>query len=107
MKGLIKKLFSVLLVISSCVGYANNKIVVTGKPVILLPEANYYVFPKTYSPVRSYHLVNISGDNRVCFITPQPDLASLDTLKIYIVLNDKKFLWFCYRYSPQFFTMDY
>ncbi len=83
------------------------KILLTGKPVILIPHANYYSFPSTYSPFNNYHFVNISGDNRVCFIAVQPHLKSLDMLRINIVRNEKKFLWYCYSYNPNFFTVDY
>ena len=71
------KLFFFLLVSLSFNGFA-NKILLTGKPVILIPEANYYRFPSTYSPFTNYHFVNISGDNRVCFLAEQPKLRSLE-----------------------------
>ncbi|MBA2657252.1 MAG: hypothetical protein H0U70_09790 [Tatlockia sp.] len=84
-----------------------EKILLTGRPVILIPELNYYRFPNTYSPFTNYHFVNISGDNRVCFIKDQPQLDSLDLLRIFIIRDNKKFLWYCYRYNSNFFTIDY
>ncbi len=84
-----------------------DKILLTGKPVILIPEANYYRFPSTYSPFNNYHFVDISGDNRVCFLSAQPRLRALDLLRINIVRDGKKFLWYCYSYNPNFFTINY
>jgi hypothetical protein len=90
----------------SALGFA-DKIVLTGKPVALIPNADYYTFPATYTPMHSYHYVSIASDNRVCFINKQPELSSLDLLRIWIVAKDKKFFWFCYRYSPQYFTINF
>ncbi|MBA2650880.1 MAG: hypothetical protein H0U73_01220 [Tatlockia sp.] len=84
-----------------------DKILLNGKPVILIPESNYYRFPNSYSPFFNYHFVNVSGDNRVCFISDQPNLDSLDLLRLFIVRDNKKFLWYCYRYNSNFFTIDY
>lgn len=91
----------------SSISFADNKILLTGKPIILIPKSNYYVFPKTYNPSTNYNFINISGDNRVCFLAPQTNLKPLDLLKIYIVLSGKKFLWFCYRYNPAFFSIAF
>jgi hypothetical protein len=106
MKATIIKLFFFLFSIVSFSGFA-DKILLTGKPVILLPQDDYYRFPITYTPFTNYHFVNISGDNRVCFLSQQKRLESLDLLRIYIVQNDKKLLWFCYRYNPAYFTIDF
>lgn len=100
-------MFALLFFIICSVSFADNKILLTGKPIILVPEADYYLFPKTYNPSTNYNFINISGDNRICFLAPQAKLKVLDLLKIYIVLTGKKFLWFCYRYNPAFFSIDF
>ncbi|MBA3535005.1 MAG: hypothetical protein H0T84_00075 [Tatlockia sp.] len=106
MKGVIIKFFYFFLITLSFNSFA-DKILLTGRPVVLIPSANYYRFPSTYSPFTNYHFVNISGDNRVCFLAEQPKLRSLDMLRINIVRDDRKFLWYCYIYNPNFFTIDY
>lgn len=107
MQAIITVLFSFFILFSSSFNVFANKILLVGKPVILIPEANYYRFPSTYAPFTNYHFVNISGDNRVCFLALQPALNALDLLRINIVRDDRKFLWYCYSYDPAYFSMDY
>lgn len=106
MKGIVGKLILLVLMTVSLTSFA-DKIILTGKPVILMPEADYYTFPSTYVPSHNYHFVDISGDNRVCFLSQQPQLKPLDLLRINIVQNNKTFLWYCYRYDPRYFEVDY
>jgi len=106
LKKTITNLFFFVLFFLSLPGFA-EKILLTNDPVILIPEENYYRFPPNYSPSHSYHFINISGENRVCFIAEQEELGSLDLLRIYIVQYDKKFLFYCYRYNPNFFEIDF
>ncbi|KTD24056.1 hypothetical protein [Legionella maceachernii] len=106
MKGLLAKLIYLVLMAISFSCFA-DKILLTGRPVVLMPEADYYTFPNTYVPSHNFHFVNVSGDNRVCFLNQQPQLTPLDLLRINIVQNNKKFLWYCYRYDPRYFTVDY
>jgi hypothetical protein len=106
MKGMMTRLSLLILIVFSSSVFA-DKILLTGRPVILLPTMDYYSFPNAYVPSHNYHFVNVSGDNRVCFINAQPPLKSLDLLRITISQNNKKFLWYCYRYDPRYFTVDF
>jgi hypothetical protein len=106
MKTLMIKLISMLLLFYSLAVFA-EKMLITGMPVILVPAMNYYTFPKYFSPRANYHFVDIQGDNRVCFLNVRPDLAELDLLRIFIVQDGRKYLWYCYRYDPRYFTMNY
>jgi hypothetical protein len=94
------------LIIMSFTAYG-SKILLNGKPAELIPEANYYRFPAIYTSTTTYHYVEIAGDQRVCFLDNIPQLSSLDLLRIDIVFKGKKFLWYCYRFSPEFFERDY
>lgn len=101
------RLFFFVLMTASLSAFADDRILLVGRPVILIPESTYYRFPSTYTPMTSYHFINISGDNRVCFLNEQLKLKSLDLLRVYIVQNNQKFLWYCYRYNTTFFKINF
>lgn len=99
--------FSVLiLLMGNAIAFA-EKILLSGKPVVLIPNADFYTFPKTYTPMQKYHFVDINGDSRVCFIRKQPYLWRVDLLRVWIIEHDKKFNWYCYRYDPRYFTINF
>lgn len=108
MKTLIKTLMGLIGLCGSFSIYA-DKILIEGKPAILYPDVSYYNFSKDYSPpANDYLYVQISSENRVCFLENRPDLASLDLLRIRIRgSDDRKFLWYCYRFDPRFFEKNY
>lgn len=106
MKGIVAKLRYLVLIAISISSFA-DPIVITGRPIMLMPQADYYVFPSNYVPSHNFHFVNISGDNRVCYLHQLPELNSLDILRVTIVQSNKKYLWYCYRYDPRYFTVDY
>lgn len=87
------------------------KFVITGKPVDLELQRGNYIFPEGYSKNfndSSYHYVRIIGIDRVCFLKEQPALATLDLIKIYITdKQNLRWFWFCYRFDPYFFEIDY
>ncbi|KTD36502.1 hypothetical protein Lnau_1486 [Legionella nautarum] len=106
MQRMIARLSLFILIVFSPSVFA-DKILLTGRPVVLFPTMNYYSFPSAYVSSHNYHFVNVSGDNRVCFINAQPSLKSLDLLRITIAQNNKKFLWYCYRYDPRYFVVEF
>ena len=101
----MKKIIFILLVIASFTVFA--QILLKGRPVVLIPAESYYTFPPTYTPTAKYHFVEIGSDERICFLNVQPQLAPLDRLRITIKEENKRYLWYCYRYDPRYFTMDY
>ncbi|WP_028388997.1 hypothetical protein [Legionella fairfieldensis] len=106
MKIMIIKLATFFLIIVSLTAFA-DQFLIRQKPVPLIAEQNYYSFPADYVPIDRYHYVYVGGENRVCFLEQRPELSSLDLLRISIMQNDKKFRWFCYRYDPRFFVIDF
>lgn len=102
----MKLLFLLSLAMLSFNAFA-DKILLTGRPVVLIPAATYYTFPPTYTPTTKYHFVEIGSDERVCFLNVQPELQALDMLRITIKFEEKKYLWYCYRYNPNYFKINF
>ena len=67
-------MISFILIMLSLNAYA-DKILLTGKPVELVPAADYYTYPKNYSRVNRYPFVRINGVTRVCFLNKEPEFA--------------------------------
>ena len=107
MKALLLKLTSLVLMIYS-LNLSAVTILLQTRPVILIANGSDYRFPRNYAPINSYHYVIIANERRVCFINQQPQLSGLDLLRVSI--DDqfgKRYLWFCYRYDPRYFTIDF
>ncbi len=105
MKTLVKLLLF-LLIAASFTAWA-DKILINGRPIILVPETDHYSFPDSYTTFNHFHFVDISGDRRVCFLNQRPDLKPLDLIRVPIEQNNEIFLWYCYRYDPRFFTINF
>jgi hypothetical protein len=90
-----------------------DKIVITGKPVILDVHPGYFTFPTTYTDIKmvfnsnGYYYVTVSGVDRVCYLTKRPQLSSLDTIKIVIEKNGLRLPWNCYKYNRGFFSKNF
>ena len=106
MKTIMNTLLALGLILTSLSSFA-DKIVLTGRPAVLIPQADYFIFPKDYTQLNKYPFVKINDVERVCFLSKVPEFARLDMLRFYIVQNHKKFLWFCYRYDPRYFTINF
>ncbi|MDI9817975.1 MULTISPECIES: hypothetical protein [unclassified Legionella] len=107
MRTIIVSLFSLLLILFSPINFA-NRILLTGKPLLLQPHGEYYSFPRDYQgTIDGYHFVFVGGVYRVCHINRQPQLANLDMLRIHIELGSKRFFWNCYTYDRRFFKIHF
>jgi len=107
MKTLIVSLsFLVLIILASLTVFA-EKILITGKPIVLVPDMSDYSFPKSYGPMQMQYFVYFGGNYRVCFLAQKAQLASLDMLRIYITQDGYKYLWYCYRFDHRFFKINF
>ena len=107
MKTISVSVSSVLLMVFSLTIWA-NKILIHTKPALLKPNLTYFSLPPDYTfDMNKYHYVIIAGERRVCYPHPQNTLASLDMLYIHLEVMDKQSPWYCYRYDPRFFEIDY
>lgn len=104
----MKKWIVLLLASVFAVTAYAGRIVINGKPIELEPHPGYYTFPKYYSWGNgTYHYITMAGIQRVCYMKPQPDLASLNSLQIVILVDNIYIYWTCYRYDPRYFEIDY
>lgn len=86
----------------------SERILITGKPVVLELHPGYFTFPKTFTDSdMGYYYVTISGTNRVCYLRKQPQLSKLDTIQIVLEKNGLKLPWNCYQFNSQYFEIDY
>lgn len=112
MKFIMVSFIALFLSVSSFQASA-DKIVITGKPVILDVHPGYFTFPTTYTDIKmvynsnGYYYVTVSGVDRVCYLTKKPQLSSLDTIKIVIEKNGLRLPWNCYKYNPSFFSKNF
>jgi hypothetical protein len=86
----------------------SQRIVLTGKAIVLEPVGHHYRFPDSYQrSAYDFHFVYIAGTYRVCHLNRQPILSHLDVLRVSIELYQRRFFWNCYAYDPRFFEIDY
>lgn len=107
MKYLIGSVVAFFLITASLPAFS-DRILITGKPVVLELHPGYFTFPRMYTDRNlGYYFVKITGTSRVCYLKPQPELASLDTIQIVIEKKGLKLPWNCYQFNLQFFKFAY
>lgn len=106
MKGVLITFVMIILLAINCQSWA-NKIIITGKPIALIPNGLSYSFPRDAVVNHQMNYVNVSGEERICFIIPHPELTSLDVLPLYIDRDNQQLIWYCYRYDARFFEIDF
>lgn len=103
----MRVIIAFLLVVISFGAFA-DRIVITGKPVVLVPVQSYFAFPKTYTEKNmGYLYVTISNLNRVCYVAQKPELARLNVIEVLIESKGVKIPWQCYKYDPRYFEIDF
>jgi hypothetical protein len=106
-KNTVAGVVALFLVLFSMTAFC-DRIVISGKPVVLDLHVGYFTFPSSYTDSNlGYHYVSLTGINRVCYLTIQRDLNTLDMVQIVIEENGVKLPWNCYQYNSRFFEMDY
>lgn len=86
----------------------SDRILITGKPVVLELHPGYFTFPSDYTDNNmGYHYVTLTGTNRVCYLKAQPELSHLDMVQIVIEEKGLKLPWNCYQFNPNYFEIDY
>lgn len=108
MKTITLAICSLLFMIFSATTFADEKIIITGNPVVLEQQGNAYSIPNTYTTTTttSYNYVTVGGDNRVCYLTTQPNLASLNLQVISVNAGNQLVQWYCYLYDDDYFTVN-
>lgn len=97
--------FSLALAVLSFPTFA-NKVVITGEPVTLQQNGEDYSLPQDYRGSTSYYYVTVNGSKRVCYLTEQPSLASLNLLLINVDVGGKKTKWSCYPVDETYFQVN-
>jgi hypothetical protein len=105
MKNIITKLAASFLVVFSANAFA-EKIIITGQPITLEKQGNFYVTPKTYKLSQNYQYVIVDGKERACFLDKKPDLVNIDVVSIDVQVGDQKATWNCYSPDPTYFVIQ-
>lgn len=95
-----------LVLMVSCSVFA-DRILISGKPVELIPHPGYYTFPVTQQGTKEYYFVKLNDVLRVCYLIKKPELAKLDRLILVLDVDGKKFPWQCYQYNSRVFEIDF
>lgn len=102
----LSSFLGILLFSLSSLSFA-DRILISGKPLVLRPYGEYYSFPRSYhASVTNYHFVFVGGVYRVCHLNPLP-ISDVDVIHIRIALQNQIFYWNCYAKDPRFFEIDY
>ena len=105
-KLIIMSILSTIIILFSYSAYA-DKIIISGKPTQLEYHPGFFTLPSDYMETNGYRYITLSNDDRVCFMRPKNELASLDMFSIMIEEKGDQIKWFCYEYDPNFFENDY
>lgn len=107
MKRCFSSLALLLLLAFSLTSIA-DRVLITNRPIILKPDGGFFRLPQNYTfDLKTYHFVSIAHENRVCYLKPQYKLAALDVTEINLSVFNRLLHWYCYRFDPRFFEIDY
>lgn len=99
------KIAFLFLMMFSITSFADDKITITGEPVVLEHHDNVYHVPTGYTVTHDYHYVTVDGTNRVCYLEKKPTLETVNVMPINVVVDGSTHEWYCYEYNPQFFAI--
>lgn len=106
MKTLTMNVAIAVLMLVSLPVLADDKVVITGEPVVLEHTGDVYTLPSGYVETTStYHYVTVDGSQRVCYAETQPSLASLDVMAINVSVGGDSVVWHCYETNPTYFEI--
>jgi hypothetical protein len=104
MKGLVIATVSACLLATSMASFA-NKIVITGKPIVLEQRGNIYYLPSGYTDTNTgYYYVTAGTTNSVCYLEKNPAITA-ESSTLTVDVNGKTVTWNCYAYNPEFFEI--
>lgn len=107
MKNIILKSAAVLLAVFSASSFAADKIIITGKPLLLQKQGDVYMVPQEAKLSQTYQYANIDGKERACFLDKRPDFVNLDVVTINVKLSDNtNASWNCYSIDPTYFVIQ-
>jgi hypothetical protein len=106
MKSLALKATCVGLMCASFASFA-DRVFISGEPVVLEKRGEVYYVPTTTTAdaTTAYHYVTLDGKNRVCYLEPQSNLASLDVATIQVNAGGTNATWNCYEYNTEYFEV--
>ena len=105
MKNIIVKTATLCLALFSTSAFA-EKIIITGQPIVIEKQGDFYVVPENYKATKDYHYFTIEGKDRVCFLDKRPDFASLEVISINVQIGPQKATWNCYPTDPTYFAIQ-
>lgn len=98
-------MISLALLAATAPSFAADKIAITGEPVDLTAEGDYYVLPSDYKATTNYYYVNVAGNKEVCYAKKQHGmLADVTPNMVKVKMNGKMMTWNCYTYSDTYFV---
>ncbi|KTD21558.1 hypothetical protein [Legionella londiniensis] len=106
MNSIFKSLSITALLLFGVSAYAEDKIVITGEPIVLEQQEGVYHVPADYTATTTYHYVMVDGAKRVCYAEKQPNLAALDLVTLDVMVGGETVVWNCYMYDPAYFEIQ-
>ena len=82
-----------------------DKIVITGEPVMLEHRGDLYYLPQDYTVGTTYNYVNVECKQMVCYLEPQPAIATLTPVTINIEVGGAPSAWQCYPFETTYFEV--
>jgi hypothetical protein len=105
MKSILTGIVSVVIITSSITAFA-DKITVTGEPIMLEQNGDYYTAPSTLTPSNGgYYYVKIGEKINACYLTTQPSLVKLTPENVVVKVQNEKVTWSCYPLDPEYFAV--
>jgi len=104
MMNIMIKAVAVSLALFSASAFA-DKIIITGQPIVLERQGDFYVAPKNYTVNPNYQYVLIDGKERACFLDARPDFVNLDVVSINVQVGTERATWNCYTPDTTYFEI--
>ena len=106
MKMILRNLALTGMFIFSVSAFAEDKIVITGEPVVLEQQNGMYKVPADYTATTPYHYVMVDNQKWVCYADKQPNLATLKMVSLDVMMaGEEKMVWNCYEFNPAYFEV--
>lgn len=105
MKVFIMSLMSFLILTVGSLALA-EKIVVTGNPVVVEQQGDFYVPATTVTSTNDYYYFTFGNTKRVCYREVQPALAKLDFIIFKVRVGSDVVSMHCYDYNADYFVVE-
>lgn len=101
--GLIASSF---LLISVPAAAENEKITITGEPVVIMEEQGVYVPQTDLKTEQDNYFLTMNDTRVVCFTEVNPTLVDLNANILQVKVGEETMSLHCYDFSPDYFVIE-